>query len=99
MCSAQKPRAASSTDRGYDRCQAIPSAMTLWRSGWPLAILLFFMIGLFSLSAFAEEEKTPEAGKEFRTTLFGEEIYVPPRDRRSVTAIELRYELDSKWAE
>ena len=61
--------------------------MTLWRSGWPLAILLFFMIGLFSMSAFAEEEKTAEAGKEFRTTLFGEEIYVPPRDRRSVTAV------------
>ena len=32
------------------------------------------------------EEPTPIAGEEFRTTLFGEEIYVPPRDRRSVTA-------------
>lgn len=37
--------------------------------------------------AMAEEDKTAEAGKEFRTTLLGEEIYVPPRDRRSVTAI------------
>src|SRR5580765_7414974 len=61
--------------------------MTVWRSGWPLTILLFFLIGIFPMSAFAVEEKTPEAGKEFRTTLFGEEIYVPPRDRRSVTAI------------
>lgn len=33
------------------------------------------------------EEPTPIAGEEFRTTLFGEDIYVPPRDRRSVTAI------------
>ena len=32
------------------------------------------------------EQPTPEAGQEFRTKLFGEEIYVPPRDRRSVTA-------------
>ena len=32
------------------------------------------------------EDPTPIAGEEFRTTLFGEEIYVPPRDRRSVTA-------------
>ena len=47
----------------------------------------FFVIGLSPLSAVAEEEKTPKAGKEFRTTLFGEEIYVPPRDRRSVTAV------------
>ena len=31
------------------------------------------------------EEKASEAGKEFHTTLFGEEIYAP-RDRRSVTA-------------
>ena len=29
------------------------------------------------------EDPTPIAGEEFRTTLFGEEIYVPPRDRRS----------------
>ncbi|HET9960687.1 MAG TPA: hypothetical protein VFQ34_00010 [Nitrospiraceae bacterium] len=41
---------------------------------------------LWAPSALAEEEPTAEAGKEFRTTLFGEEIYVPPRDRRSVTA-------------
>jgi hypothetical protein len=41
---------------------------------------------LWPAAASADEEKTPEAGKEFRTTLFGEEIYVPPRDRRSVTA-------------
>lgn len=32
------------------------------------------------------EERTPEAGQEFRTRLFGEEVYVPPRDRRNVTA-------------
>jgi hypothetical protein len=61
--------------------------MTVRERGWPLAILLFFVIGLSPLSAVAEEEKTPKVGKEFRTTLFGEEIYVPPRDRRSVTAV------------
>ncbi len=33
------------------------------------------------------EEPTPIAGEPFRTTLFGEEIYVPSRDRRSVTAL------------
>ncbi|WHZ13685.1 MAG: hypothetical protein OJF52_000519 [Nitrospira sp.] len=32
------------------------------------------------------EEPTPLAGKPHHTTLFGEEIYVPPRDRRNVTA-------------
>jgi len=32
------------------------------------------------------EEPTPHAGREYRTKLFGEEIYVAPRDRRSVTA-------------
>ena len=32
------------------------------------------------------EEPTPLAGREFRTKLFGEEIHVAPRDRRSVTA-------------
>jgi hypothetical protein len=32
------------------------------------------------------EEPTPEAGQEFRTRLFGEDVYVPPRDRRNVTA-------------
>ncbi len=50
------------------------------------AILLSCLIGFYPWNAFAEDEKTPEAGKEFHTTLFGEEIYVPPRDRRSVTA-------------
>ena len=33
------------------------------------------------------DQPTPEAGQEFRTSLFGEEVYVPPRDRRSVTAV------------
>ena len=32
------------------------------------------------------EEPTPIAEEEFQTALFGEESYVPPRDRRSVTA-------------
>lgn len=32
------------------------------------------------------EEPTPLAGKDFRTKLFGEEIHVASRDRRSVTA-------------
>ncbi|MFO0773380.1 MAG: hypothetical protein U0172_01775 [Nitrospiraceae bacterium] len=32
------------------------------------------------------EEPTPIAGREFRTKLFGEDVYVPPRDRRNVTA-------------
>jgi hypothetical protein len=87
ICSAGRRCAALSEYREYYLGQVIPSAMTLWSSGWPLFILLFFMIGLFSTRAFAEGDKTPEAGKEFHTTLFGEEIYVPPRDRRSVTAV------------
>src|SRR5689334_20955107 len=32
------------------------------------------------------EEPTPLAGREFHTKLFGEEIHVHQRDRRSVTA-------------
>ena len=58
----------------------------MWEKDRPLVILLSFVIGLFPSSAFAEGEKTPEAGKEFHTTLFGEKIHVPSRDRRSVTA-------------
>src|SRR5262245_52832318 len=53
----------------------------------PLIILSFFIIALCPMRAFAEEEKTPEASKEFHTPLFGAESYVPPRDRRSVTAL------------
>jgi len=47
------------------------------------------VVALSPLRTFAGEEKTPKAGKEFRTSLFGEEMYVPPRDRRSVTALNL----------
>lgn len=32
------------------------------------------------------EEPTPHAGRDFRTKIFGEQIHVAPRDRRSVTA-------------
>ena len=64
----------------------IPTSMTMWEKDRPLVILLSFVFGLFPLSAFAEAEQTPEAGKEFHTTLFGETIHVPSRDRRSVTA-------------
>lgn len=32
------------------------------------------------------EEPTPLAGRDFRTKVFGEEVHVAPRDRRSVTA-------------
>lgn len=50
----------------------------MWGRNLHLAILLSLVIALSPLSAVAGEEKTPEAGKEFHTTLFGEEIYVPP---------------------
>ncbi|MDO9116375.1 MAG: hypothetical protein Q7U39_00335 [Nitrospira sp.] len=54
---------------------------------WQLiAVWAVLMIGLCPFTTFAENEKTGEAGKAYRTTLFGEEIYVPPRDRHSVTA-------------
>lgn len=33
--------------------------------------------------------RTPRAGEGFRTTVFGEEVRVPPRDRRSVSAWDL----------
>jgi len=54
--------------------------------GCLIIVLASCFSSLFLLAASAAEEKTPEAGREFHTTLFGEEIYVPPRDRRSVTA-------------
>ncbi|MBX3234678.1 MAG: hypothetical protein KF814_00880 [Nitrospiraceae bacterium] len=60
-------------------------------ANWTLVVVVALMTWGFTAlhldPAGAEEEKTAEAGKEYRTTLFGEEIYVPPRDRRSVTAI------------
>ena len=46
----------------------------------PLVILLSFVIGLFPIRAFADGEKTAEAGKELHTTLSGEKIHVPSRD-------------------
>ncbi|HEV8328509.1 MAG TPA: hypothetical protein VGQ08_13590 [Nitrospiraceae bacterium] len=87
MRSAGRPHSASSDYGATPLCHTIPGEMTVRGRDRSLAILLSFMIGLSPLSALAEEEKTPKAGKEFHTTLFGEEIYVPPRDRRSVTAV------------
>ena len=52
-----------------------------------IAVWAALIIGLCPFIAFADNEKTGEAGKAYRTTLFGEEIYVPPRDRHSVTAV------------
>lgn len=52
-----------------------------------IAVWAVLMIGLCPFTTFADDEKTGEAGKAYRTTLFGEEIYVPPRDRHSVTAV------------
>ena len=61
-----------------------------------VVVVLFVMISLLNSNLLFPdrqvgeawgEEPTPIAGEEFRTTLFGEEIYVPPRDRRSVTAM------------
>jgi hypothetical protein len=43
----------------------------------------FQMVG----EACAAEDQTAKAGEEFHTKLFGEPIYVPPRDRRHVTAM------------
>ena len=43
-------------------------------------------IGDSGYAAEKAEEPTPIAGEPFRTRLFGEDIYVPSRDRRSVTA-------------
>ena len=52
-----------------------------------LATLLTFHLSCVQEVRSAEpDQPTPEAGQEFRTKLFGEEVYVPPRDRRSVTA-------------
>jgi hypothetical protein len=44
---------------------------------------------LRDLDAPGEEYRTPRAGEGFHTTVFGEEVNVPPRDRRSVTAWNL----------
>ena len=57
----------------------------VWRIACSLVIIMAIS-GPWHGQAEAEEP-TPIAGEEFRTTLFGEEIYVPPRDRRSVTAV------------
>ena len=46
-----------------------------------IAVLL-----ILSAPAQAEDEPTGVAGEPYETMLFGEKIYVPPRDRRSVTA-------------
>lgn len=58
---------------------------TLW------FVLAVMVPGLCHADTFPQEptpmeEPTPLAGREFRTKLFGEEIHVAPRDRRSVTA-------------
>jgi hypothetical protein len=37
----------------------------MWEKDRPLVILLFFVIGLFPMSAYAEGEKTAEAGRSF----------------------------------
>lgn len=41
---------------------------------------------LWSQSAVASDDPTPLAGKEYHTKLLGEDVHVPPRDRRNVTA-------------
>jgi hypothetical protein len=51
-----------------------------------LCLWLWLAVETSWVEAQAAEEPTPEAGQEFRTRLFGEEVYVPPRDRRNVTA-------------
>lgn len=53
---------------------------------WSLVLLCAVPPPAWSQSEFAEDEPTPIAGKEFHTTLFGEDVHVPARDRRSVTA-------------
>ncbi|HZC82594.1 MAG TPA: hypothetical protein VE222_12920 [Nitrospiraceae bacterium] len=44
---------------------------------------------LFLHVAYGEEYRTPLAGEEFHTELFGLEVEVPARDRRHVTAVDL----------
>ncbi len=57
----------------------------LTRSAWWLWVVLTIGQAGCCESAPAEEP-TPTAGEEFHTQLFGEDIHVPPRDRRNVTA-------------
>ncbi len=44
---------------------------------------------VFLPSTYAEDYHTPLAGEAFHTELFGQPVDVPPRDRRSVTAINV----------
>lgn len=66
----------------------LPSGLPLaFRSALLTALLLTACIPtVFAADGPSDEQPTPIAGREFRTTLFGEEVYVPPRDRRNVTA-------------
>jgi hypothetical protein len=54
--------------------------------GWILFGLVLCGVPALSGAAPPAEQPTPEAGQEFRTRLFGQDVYVAPRDRRNVTA-------------
>src|SRR6476661_5394672 len=63
-------------------CLTILRVLTHAVRGFALAAILS---GIAQAES-APQEPTPMAGGDFRTKLFGEEIHVAPRDRRSVTA-------------
>ncbi len=67
--------------------------MTLWRSGWPLAILLFFMIGLFSMSAFAEEEKLRKRVRSFAPPYLARRFMFP----RATVAVSRPMNFGINW--
>ena len=49
--------------------------------------IVFLVKSLIATNICADEYRTPRAGEEFHTQLFGEPVSVPGRDRRSVTAV------------
>ncbi|MGH7258145.1 MAG: hypothetical protein ACREIM_07185 [Nitrospiraceae bacterium] len=65
--------------KGKPRC-VLPANVSL------VTLLIFNLLCVQEVRSEETEQPTPEAGQEYRTKLFGEEVYVPPRDRRSVTA-------------
>src|SRR5688500_14216903 len=65
--------------KGRRRC-ILPANVSLF------TLLVFYLLCAQEVRSAESEQPTPEAGQEYRTKLFGEEVYVPPRDRRSVTA-------------
>ena len=61
--------------------------------------VIALIVTVWSADPAHAEEPTPIAGEEFRTTLFGEEIYVPPPGSPKCDSGKLWHSSDSEWPE